>query len=226
MLRAEGLRHAFGAAQALDDVSFSLSAGQTLVVFGPNGAGKTTLLRVLAGLIRPQAGRVHLDGGRRAIGWIGHHAHLYGHLTVIENLRFWGALYGLPAAAGDARAAAVLSRLGLADRAQQPVRTLSRGQLQRAAIARALIHEPVVLLLDEPFTGLDLAAAAEFRGLLGELAGAGRVLVMATHNVEEGAELATDVAFQVSGRFVRLEPRGARGAGEIAAAYRRTVTGA
>jgi heme exporter protein A len=225
MLRAEGLRHAFGAARALDDISFSLTAGRTLVVFGPNGAGKTTLLRVLAGLIKPQSGAVHLDGGRRAIGWIGHHAHLYGHLTVLENLRFWGALYGLGRAAAEQRASDVLGRLGLLDRAGQVVRTLSRGQLQRAAIARALIHDPVVLLLDEPFTGLDLSAAAEFRRLLAELAGRGRVLVMATHNVEEGVELATDVAFQVAGKFVRLEPRGGRGAAAIAEDYRRTVTG-
>jgi heme exporter protein A len=225
MLRAEGLRHAFGAAQALDDVSFTLAPGRTLVVFGPNGAGKTTLLRVLAGLIRPQGGRVHLDGGRRAVGWIGHHAHLYGHLTVMENLRFWGALYGLRAAACDTRARALLDRVGLGACAGQAVRTLSRGQLQRAAIARALVHEPTVLLLDEPFTGLDLAAAAEFRRLLAELAGAGRVLVMATHNVEEGVELASDVAFQVNGRFVHCAPRAARGAAEIADAYRRAVAG-
>lgn len=225
MLRAERLRHAFGAAQALDDVSFTLTPGRTLVVFGPNGAGKTTLLRVLAGLIKPQGGRVEFAGGRRAVGWIGHHAHLYGHLTILENLRFWGALYGLRAPARDGRARDVLDRLGLADRAGQEVRTLSRGQLQRAAIARALIHEPTVLLLDEPFTGLDLAAAAAFRRLLAELAGAGRVLVMATHNVEEGVELATDVAFQVNGRFVRCEARGARGAPEIADVYRRTVAG-
>jgi heme ABC exporter ATP-binding subunit CcmA len=223
MLRAEGLRHAFGAAQALDDISFTLTAGRTLVVFGPNGAGKTTLLRVLAGLIKPQHGRVQLDGGRRAIGWIGHHAHLYGHLTVLENLRFWGALYGLNAAQSEARAREVLGRLDLSARAGQAVRTLSRGQLQRAAIARALLHDPTVLLLDEPFTGLDLAAAAELRQVLAELAGRGRALVMATHNVEEGVELATDLAFQVSGKFVRYEPRGSRQAPEIADAYRRAV---
>jgi heme exporter protein A len=226
MLRAEGLRHAFGAARALDDVSFTLTAGRTLVVFGPNGAGKTTLLRVLAGLIRPQHGRVQLDGGRRAVGWIGHHAHLYGHLTISENLRFWGALYGLTGAESVARAGAVLNRLGLSARADQAVRTLSRGQLQRAAIARALLHDPTVLLLDEPFTGLDLAAAAELRHVLGDLAGRGRAMGMATHNVEEGVELATDLAFQVNGRFVRCEPRGQRGAPDIADAYRRAVAGA
>jgi heme ABC exporter ATP-binding subunit CcmA len=223
MLRAEGLWHAFGAVVALDDVSFRLAPGQTLAVFGPNGAGKTTLLKVLAGLIRPQRGRAVVDGGRRAIGWIGHQSHLYGHLTVRENLLFWGAVYGVPAARRAARAAEVLARLGLAGRADQPVWALSRGLEQRAAIARTLMHDPQVLLLDEPFTGLDLAAAAEFRALLAQLAGAGRIVVLATHNVDEGVELATDVAFQHRGRFVHFAPRAGRGAAEIAAAYRRAV---
>src|SRR5947199_6820555 len=203
MLSAEGLRHAFGEGRgqvvALDGVSFNLTAGQTLAVFGPNGAGKTTLLKVLAGLIRPQQGSVRVAGGRRAIGWIGHESHLYDHLTVRENLLFWASLYGVPAAAREARAAGVAERLGLADRVGRPVWSLSRGLAQRAAIARALIHDPRVLLLDDPFTGLDLAAAAELRALLGELRGggggaAGRVVVLATHNVDEGVEPATDVA--------------------------------
>src|SRR6266850_6990309 len=96
MLLAEGLRHSFGAVRALDDVSFGLQPGQTLAVFGPNGAGKTTLLKVLAGLILPQRGRAQVDGGRRAIGWIGHQPQLYGQLTVRENLRFWASLYDVP----------------------------------------------------------------------------------------------------------------------------------
>jgi heme ABC exporter ATP-binding subunit CcmA len=228
MLSVDGLRHAFGGGQtvALDDVSFSLTAGQTLVVFGPNGAGKTTLLKVVAGLIRPQAGSVRVAGGRRSIGWIGHQSHLYGHLTVRENLLFWAALYGVPAGGRGPRTRELLERLGIADRAEQPVESLSRGLVQRAAIAKALIHDPSVLLLDEPFTGLDLAAAAEFRALLGELHGAGRVLVLATHNVDEGVELATHVAFQRRGRFVHLAPRGGRAPAEIAQDYRRAVGGA
>ena len=212
---------------ALDGVSFNLTSGRTLVIFGPNGAGKTTLLKVLAGLIRPQGGSVQVAGGRRAIGWIGHQSHLYEQLTVRENLLFWASLYGVPSARREPRAAAVLGRLGMSDRADQPVWSLSRGLAQRAAIAKALIHDPSVLLLDEPFTGLDLAAAAELRALLGELRGggaAGRVLVLATHNVDEGVELATDVAFQRRGRFVHLAPRGGRGPSEIAEAYRRAVT--
>src|SRR4051812_49183525 len=107
MLRAEGLRHSFGAVRALDDVSFSVQPGQTLAVFGPNGAGKTTLLKVLAVLIQPQRGRAPIDGGRRAIGWIGHQPQLYSQLTVRENLRFWASLY-------DVRPPAdLMPRLGL-----------------------------------------------------------------------------------------------------------------
>lgn len=217
MLLAERLRHAFGAVRALDDISFTLHAGQTLAVFGPNGAGKTTLLKALAGLIQPQGGRAQVEGGRRAVGWIGHQPQLYGQLTVWENLRFWASLYDV------APSPVVLSRLGLDAHRDRPVRALSRGLVQRVAIARALIHDPRVLLLDEPFTGLDRTAAEEFRRLLAEEAASGRVTVLVTHNVEEGTELATDIAFMRAGRFVELAPRAGRGAAVIADAYRRAV---
>ncbi|MGI0028211.1 MAG: ATP-binding cassette domain-containing protein, partial [Nitrososphaera sp.] len=134
------------------------------------------------------------------------------------------ALYDVPAPRRGARVAEVLGQVGLDDRADQPVRVLSRGLTQRAAIARAIVHEPRVLLLDEPFTGLDLAAATQFRRLLAELGAGGRAVVLATHNVEEGAELASDLAFQVRGRFVWSGPR-TQTTAEIAAAYRGAVTG-
>ena len=225
MLLAEGLRHAYGAVQALDDVSFALQPGQTLAVFGPNGAGKTTLLKVLAGLIRPRAGRAHIEGGRRAVGWIGHQPQLYSQLTVGENLQFWAALYDVPKADFLRREDDLLLRLGLQAYEHKLVRELSRGLVQRVAIARALIHDPRVLLLDEPFTGLDRTAAEEFRQLLAEQAAEGRVTVLVTHNVEEGTELATDVAFMRAGRFVEVAPRAGRGAADIAEAYRRAVSG-
>src|SRR5512145_1153641 len=217
MLRAEGLRHSFGAVRALDDVSFTVNPGQTLAVFGPNGAGKTTLLKVLAGLIQPQAGRAHVEGGRRAIGWIGHQPQLYGQLTVTENLRFWASLYDTQPSAD------LLARLGIQEHANRPVRALSRGLVQRVAIARALVHDPRVLLLDEPFTGLDRTAAEALSRLLGHHAAAGRATVLVTHNVEEGTELATDVAFMRKGRFVHCAPRSGRDPSDIAAEYRNAV---
>jgi len=226
MLLAERLRHAFGAVRALDDVSFTVQSGQTLAVFGPNGAGKTTLLKVLAGLIHPHGGTARIEGGRRAVGWIGHQPQLYGTLTVRENLRFWGSLYDLRPPALGARIDALLARLDLGDHADRPVRALSRGLVQRVAIARALIHDPRVLLLDEPFTGLDRTAAETFRRLLAQQAAQGRATVLVTHNVEEGTELATDVAFMRAGRFVHLAPRAGRDAGAIADAYRAAIGGA
>lgn len=217
MLRAERLRHAFGAVRALDDVSFTVNPGQTLAVFGPNGAGKTTLLKVLAGLIQPQAGRAYVEGGRRAIGWIGHQPQLYGQLTVTENLRFWASLYDTQPSVD------LLARLGIEEHANRPVRALSRGLVQRVAIARALVHDPRVLLLDEPFTGLDRTAAEALSRLLGHHAAAGRATVLVTHNVEEGTELATDVAFMRNGRFVHCAPRSGRDPSDIAAEYRNAV---
>jgi heme exporter protein A len=221
MLRAEELYHRFGSVKALDGISFSVRPGQTLAIFGPNGAGKTTLLKVLAGLIRPQRGHAQVEGGRRAIGWIGHHAQLYNQLTVRENLRFWAALYDVTPP-GE-----LLARLGLEEHADRPVRALSRGLLQRVAIARALVHDPRVLLLDEPFTGLDRTAAETFGRLLAHHTatglGGGRATVLVTHNVEEGTGLATDVAFMRAGRFVHFAPRAGRGPQQVGEEYRNAI---
>jgi heme exporter protein A len=217
MLLAEELQHSFGSVRALDGISFSVRPGQTLAIFGPNGAGKTTLLKVLAGLIRPQRGRAHIEGGRRGIGWIGHQAQLYNQLTVNENLRFWASLYDVQPP-GE-----LLARLGLEEHADRPVRALSRGLMQRVAIARALVHNPAVLLLDEPFTGLDRTAAETLGRLLAQHAAAGRATVLVTHNVEEGTGLATDVAFMRAGRFVHLAPRAGRGPQQVGEEYRNAI---
>ena len=226
MLWADGVRHRFGGVPALDDVSFTLPAGHTLALFGPNGAGKTTLLKVLAGLIKPNRGRAGVDGGRGAIGWIGHQSLLYGQLTVRENLRFWGSLYRVRPPVLDARIASLTARVDLREQLDRRVGTLSRGQTQRAAIARALIHDPSVLLLDEPFTGLDRVAASELSGLVKEFAGAGegRATILVTHNVEEGTDLASDVAVLKAGRLIEFAPRNARTAEQIGVRYRELVS--
>lgn len=225
MLWAERVGHSFGAVPALDDVSFTLAGGRTLALFGPNGAGKTTLLRVLAGLIRPRAGRAGVEGGRRAIGWIGHQSLLYGHLTVRENLEFWGSLYDVSPADLASRIAALAARLDLTPHLDRRVATLSRGLTQRAAVARALVHEPRVLLLDEPFTGLDRVAAEDLAGLVRRFAGEGRATLLVTHNVEEGTELATDIGILRAGRLVEFGPRAGRAARDVAEGYRRAVAG-
>jgi heme exporter protein A len=222
-LEVAGLARSYGPVRALRGVSFALGTGEVLAVFGPNGAGKTTLLRILAGLIRPDQGVVRLSGQaltrgdaaqRARIGLISHQSLVYDGLTALENLQFYGRLYRLPDPTAAARRA--LEQVALAERADFAASTMSRGMLQRLAIARALLHEPQLVLLDEPFTGLDQRAATTLRDQLARLRDGGRTVVLVTHNLDEGLELATHVAIQVAGRFVECGPR----AGEVDA-YRR-----
>ncbi len=213
LLSARGLVRAFGALQVLRGIDLDVRAGEMLAVAGPNGAGKTTLLRILAGLMRPSRGQVRIRGEqltrhdpapRRAIGLLSHHTFLYDDLTPSENLRFTARLYHLPDPEAATRAA--LEEVGLSARADTPVRHLSRGLLQRAAIARALLHQPDILLLDEPFTGLDAPAADRFRALLSSQLDRGRALVLVSHHLAEAWELATHVAVLAGGHWA-LEGR-------------------
>ncbi|HEX7609633.1 MAG TPA: heme ABC exporter ATP-binding protein CcmA [Solirubrobacteraceae bacterium] len=212
-LEVRSLERSFGHVRALRGVSFALGAGDSLAVFGPNGAGKTTLLRVLAGLLRPQRGQVLLDGAplaradaahRRRVGLIAHYSLLYDGLSAAENLAFYARLYGVADRAGAVRRA--LEGVGLADRADDLAGTFSRGMVQRLAIARALLHAPSIVLLDEPFSGLDQRAAATLREVLMRLRAERRTMVLVTHNIDEGLELATHVAIQVAGRFAECAP--------------------
>lgn len=189
-LRAESLSVAYGERWALQEVSFELAAGSTLAVLGPNGAGKSTLLRVLATLLRPTEGSVAAYGCelprqawklRGRIGYLGHSALLYRDLGAAENLRFHARLFGLPGDGAD-RIAELLERVGLAHRAGTRVGEMSAGMVQRLAICRALLHEPDLLILDEPLANLDPAAAETVAPLLGPARGRTRVLV--THDVE------------------------------------------
>jgi len=214
LLAARRLCRSFGRLRVLHDIELSLAPGELLAVAGPNGAGKSTLLRILAGLMRPTAGEVRILGRplttgaaqtRRAIGLLSHQSFLYDDLTLAENLTFVGRLYGLPRPAEAAGAA--LEAAGLAARAGDSPRRLSRGLLQRAAIARALLHGPRVLLLDEPFTALDAASADRLRTLLEARRAAGLGLVVVTHHLAEVWEVATRVAVLVDGRWVCDAPR-------------------
>lgn len=207
-----GLTRNYGPLRALDAVDLTLRKGEFLTIFGPNGAGKTTLLKILATIMRPSSGTLSLFGldparepeaVKRRIGMIGHAGYLYGGLGARDNLIFFARLQDLPDAA--LRADAALERAGLADRAGDAVRTYSRGMQQRLAIARALIHDPALLLLDEPFTGLDQQASVSLRKMLHELHRAGRTLVMVTHHLDEGLDVSTRVAIMSWGRIAHEE---------------------
>ena len=231
-VEAEGLVRAFGARRAVDGVDLALRAGECLALFGPNGAGKTTLLRLLAGLLKPSGGVARIAGvplhgepaARRLVGIISHQSMLYDALTARENVEFSARLYGVR----DPRLAAegALDRMRVLDRASTPVRALSRGLQQRVSIARAIVHRPRVVLLDEPYTGLDEGGAAALTAALEELKAVGAALVLVTHNLGEGLALATHAAVMRRGRLVRLEERRAVDPARYAIEYRELVGGA
>jgi heme ABC exporter ATP-binding subunit CcmA len=208
LVEARGLTRSYGAVRALRGVDLTLGPGEVLLVLGPNGAGKSTLLRTLAGLLRPEAGTVRVGGralsgddpdARRPIGLLSHQSMLYDELSLIENLMLAARLYDLPDPRG--RAETALEAQGLLELADDRPRSLSRGMQQRAAIARALLHEPRLLLLDEPFTGLDAVGADRLRHLLAALRSPARAMVIVTHHAGEAWELATRVGVLVGGRW-------------------------
>lgn len=214
LLEARGLRRSFGGLRVLRGIDLTVRAGEAVIVAGPNGAGKTTLLRVLAGLVRPDAGEVRVLGrpvrgddaaGRRDIGFVSHQSLLYDDLTLAQNLAFAARLYRLPRPAEAARQA--LESAGLAARADESPRRLSRGLAQRAAIARALLHGPRILLLDEPFTALDAASAERLRGELAARLAEGLGMVIVTHRLSEVWSLATRVTVLSDGRWACDERR-------------------
>lgn len=221
-LQLDALERRYGERIALSGVSLSLPAGQTLVVFGPNGAGKTTLLRILATLLRPHAGTVEVLGKRLPaegwavrgqIGFLGHESLLYRELSAEENLRYHARLHGV----GGQRVAQVLEAVGMDGRAREPVKTLSRGMVQRVAVARAVLHEPEVLLLDEPYANLDPAARAQVAGLIGAQSGCTRVVC--SHDPGGGVAEADVVLGLRQGRQILLKPAEQVHEGEIASLY-------
>ncbi len=190
-IELDSLERRFGERVALAGVSVSVPAGATLAVLGANGAGKTTLLRVLAGLLRPHGGRVRVLGAAlpaerwrlpAQIGYLGHEPLLYRELSGRENLRYHADLHGI----SDGRLDSLLAELGIADRADEPVRDLSKGLVQRLAIARAVLHDPPLLLLDEPRANLDPSGAELAEALIGRSSGRTRVLV--SHDVQGALE--------------------------------------
>jgi heme exporter protein A len=222
-VQVEGLSRHYGEREALDDVSLSLREGQTLVVFGPNGAGKTTLLRVLATLLRPHGGDVRVLGCRLPdeawavrgkIGLLGHEPLLYRELTARENLRFHARLHDV----APGRVEELLARVQLEHRADEPLRSLSRGMVQRVAVARAVLHDPQLLLLDEPRSNLDPAAVELVDPLIG--AASQRTRVICSHDPGGGLAEADLVLGLRDGRPALLGEAGQLKAAQIAELYR------
>lgn len=215
-IEVRGLRKEIGGRLVLRGIDLRIEMGETVVIFGPNGAGKTTLLRILATLARPSAGTVRFGGVdsseagpavRRWIGLLAHQTYLYDDLTAEENLRFYGRMFEVRDL--DERVETVLRQVGLADRRKDRVRVLSRGMQQRLALARAILHRPGLLLLDEPESGLDPAAAAGLRALLGTVEREDRVVILTSHSLELGLDLASRVVVLVRGAIVLDRPRSA-----------------
>ena len=206
------LRKAFGTLKAVDGIEFELKQGEFLTVFGPNGAGKTTLIKILSGLTSPSSGTARVAGFdvseghpdmRKEIGVISHSTALYADLTSLENLIFFARMHGIEQP--EEKALKVIEEVGLSPRRNDRVRTFSRGMLQRLSIARAVLHDPAILFLDEPFTGLDLHATNVLKEHLQRLHDRRRTILMTTHDISCGLEMCDKVALQVQGKFAFLE---------------------
>ena len=206
VVTARRLRKSFSWTPVLDDVTFQVGPGETVGIFGPNGSGKTTLLRVFATLLRPNVGVLTLFGGnpdsedaRHRIGFLGHDSFLYPDLTAEENLCFYGKAYRVRPLAD--RIAAQLQRVGLDRWRHTPVRHFSRGMEQRLALARTLLHDPDLILLDEPHTSLDTAAQDVLHDALGQAAARGKTVMLSSHDFERCRDLCTRAILLHRGRL-------------------------
>jgi heme exporter protein A len=227
-VRTRGVWKMFGPLAALRGINLTVAAGERLAIIGPNGSGKSTLLKVLATLLRPTAGTALLGGLdvrqdaaqlRRHIGVVSHHTFLYKDLTALENLQFYARLYRLPDSAD--RAERYLELVGLEKHAGTAAGDLSRGMQQRLSIARALVHEPAVLLLDEPDTGLDQRWSAFLTDIIAGAAAEGRTVVLTTHNLERSLDLADRVVVLNAGKAVFSADRNELDAGSLRENYTR-----
>ncbi|MEC5200615.1 ABC-2 type transport system ATP-binding protein [Arthrobacter sp. PL16] len=210
----EGVARSFGSVQAVRDIDFEAPPGEVTALIGPNGSGKTTLLLMLASLLAPDSGTVRVAGFdpvtqpakvRTRVGWMPDTLGVWDSLTVVEVLNTVGALYGMKAAECALRADELLVAVNLTEFGQQPARVLSRGQQQRLSLARALIHDPEVLLLDEPASGLDPGSRVELRSLLRTLAAEGKTVVVSSHVLSELDEIADRAVFVSRGESVKSQ---------------------
>ena len=209
----DGVSRAFGDVKAVDGLSLALAPGEIVGFLGTNGAGKTTTIKMITGLLRPDAGEVSVFGGdpsdpavRARIGYMPEVATYYPYLNARELLAFYGGICGLDAKAVRERTDSLLESVGLADAAKRPLRTYSKGMLQRAGIAQALLNDPDLLVLDEPFTGLDPLARIHFRELLRSLREKGKAVFFSSHELGETELLCDRVAIMKKGRCVYQGP--------------------
>jgi heme exporter protein A len=220
----------FGLNTVLRNLDFEVGIGEFVALLGPNGAGKTTFLRILASLSRPAFGEVRIAGFhlpaqaasvRRILGVVSHQPLLYGDLTAEENLRFYGRLYGIPNL--NRRIDGVMELIGLGLRRRDLVRTYSRGMQQRLAIGRAVLHDPEVMLFDEPHTGLDQDACVMLDSVLREVAARGRTVVMTSHDLSRAADLASRFDVLSRGKIVASVRRSEMEPNQLLAFYRQAI---
>jgi heme exporter protein A len=232
MIEVKKLVKRFGLKTILRGVDFSAQPGEFVVLLGPNGAGKTTFLRILASLSRPSMGQVKVAGFplpaqaaavRQRLGVVSHLPLLYGNLTAEENLQFYGRIYNL--ADLNERTSAVLQLIGLSARRRDMVRTFSRGMQQRLAIGRAVLHDPDVMLFDEPYTGLDQDASEMLDDVLKNVAAAGRTVVMTSHDLARAEELGTRFDILSRGVICASSTRAELGSGNLLTFYKQALTG-
>ena len=216
LLETRSLGVSFGSRVALRDLNLSVRRGEILALFGPNGAGKTTLLRILSTLLRPTRGQAFMEGldlssrrlrvaARRRIGLLSHQTMIYDRLTAMENLLFYARMYGVPSP--EDRCLRLLGEVGLSGREDDLAGDYSRGMQQRLAIARSLVHDPELLLLDEPFSGLDPLASGFLFRLLADLTARGKTLVFTSHDLGAGLALCHRAAVLARGSLVFDSPR-------------------
>jgi len=210
---AQGLVKSYGNFDVLRGIDLNVNKGEFVTIFGPNGAGKTTLIKILSTLTEPTSGKLTISGHnarkevqqiRSIIGVISHDPYVYENLTALENIKFFAELYGLTNI--DDRSKAVIQQVGLEARSHDLVRTFSRGMKQRLAVARAIIHKPEILLLDEPYTGLDQHGAQLFGEMLSEIKGQNRTILMTTHSIDEGLDFSDRVGILTKGRIIYESP--------------------
>jgi sodium transport system ATP-binding protein len=211
MIEARGLAKRFGDVQAVEDVSFSAADGRITGLLGPNGAGKSTTLRMLYTLLRPDAGDARIDGldvardaeaVRRRLGVLSHNAGIYPLLTARENILYFGELHGMPRAARERRADELIELLEMGEFAARRAKGFSQGQKLKTALARALVHEPRNVILDEPTNGLDVMAVRNLRSLLLRLRAAGHCVLFSSHVMQEVAGLCDEIVVIAHGRVV------------------------